>query len=82
MEYIGEKLSLYVYLFHILIYSLMLVICNRLLNIDVCVGTSGCFFPLLIVFLSVIFADCISRLVFFSNLNIQKHMKGCFENRD
>lgn len=58
LEYIGSKLSLNVYVFHVLILSVVTYVCH-FLNIDIKTGFGGWFRPLLIVFLAIAFAQVI-----------------------
>ena len=55
IEYVGSKLSLNVYVFHVLILSVVAYGC-RFFNININSGIGGWFRPLLIVALAIIFA--------------------------
>ena len=62
LEYIGDKLSLNIYIFHSIINLVLLKSCMPLLGIDLHAGLLGWLYPFVIVVLSIAFAQVLECL--------------------
>ena len=63
LEYVGDKLSLNVYIFHMLVSSVLYIVCSRyLLNIDLHVGLLSWIHPILVVVLTMAWAQFLEKV--------------------
>jgi len=63
LEYIGDKLSLNVYIFHMLIASVLSTVCSKyLLNIDLSAGLLNWIRPILVVILTLVWAQVLEKV--------------------
>ena len=63
LEYIGDKLSLNVYIFHMLIASVLSIVCSKyLLNIDLSAGLLNWIRPILVVVLTMAWAQILEKV--------------------
>ena len=63
LEYVGDKLSLNVYIFHMLIASVLSTVCSKyLLNIDLSAGLLNWIRPILVVILTLVWAQVLEKV--------------------
>lgn len=63
LEYVGDKLSLNVYIFHMLVASVLYIVCSKyLLNIDLHVGLLSWIHPILVVVLTMAWAQILEKV--------------------
>ena len=63
LEYVGDKLSLNVYIFHMLVSSVLYIVCSKyLLNIDLSAGLLNWIRPILVVILTLVWAQVLEKV--------------------
>ena len=62
MEYIGKKLSLNVYIFHVIIFGILNLAGKHLLHTNLRAGLCGWILPILVAILTVVFAQSLEML--------------------
>lgn len=63
LEYVGEKLSLNIYIIHMLVYSVFNIVCLHFFKVDYKIGLLSWLYPLLIV-LNLIFLSFLLKKYF------------------